>query len=85
MFPRSYNYHINATFHPPELAVPIMVEIQLWCTKIMAHNDLSHWAYAPPRFASSTRVDARCSQVRARARQDARGRLERSTGATQYQ
>ena len=45
MFPHRYNYHINASFQPPELSVPIMVEIQLWSTKIMALNDLSHWAY----------------------------------------
>ena len=51
-----HNYHINATFLPDGFARPIVVEIQLWCTKIMALNDTSHWEYEVARAATPEAV-----------------------------
>ncbi|KAH8075746.1 hypothetical protein JL720_10448 [Aureococcus anophagefferens] len=40
-----FNLHVNGLFRPSALADPILVEIQIWATPIMALNDVSHAQY----------------------------------------
>ena len=40
-----FNLHVNGLFRPTALADPILVEIQIWATPIMALNDVSHAQY----------------------------------------
>ena len=47
-----FNFHVNAWFKSPKLADPLMVEIQIWVTSIMALNDVSHAQYEVARAAS---------------------------------
>ena len=37
--------HLNASFHPPGFAAPVVVEVQIWITELMALNFISHAQY----------------------------------------
>ena len=47
-----FNFHLNALFQPSALADPLVIEIQIWITPIMALNDVSHSQYEVARAKS---------------------------------
>ena len=47
-----FNFHLNALFQSAALADPLMIEIQIWITPIMALNDVSHAQYEVSRAKS---------------------------------
>ena len=51
-----FNFHLNAEFQSSLLADPLMVEIQIWITPIMALNDVSHAQYEVSRAKSVTAI-----------------------------
>ena len=51
-----FNFHLNAEFQSSLLADPLMIEIQIWITPIMALNDVSHAQYEVSRAKSVTAI-----------------------------
>ena len=44
-----FNFHVNGLLKSPRFRFPILVEIQIWITSIMALNDVSHAQYEVAR------------------------------------
>ena len=47
-----FNFHVNGLLKSPHFRFPILVEIQIWLTPIMALNDVSHAQYEVARATS---------------------------------